>query len=226
MSFKYLFWDLDGTLTESGPGIKNCVRYALKAFGIEETDEKKLDLFIGPPLLDSFQNLYGFSEEDSRKAMKIYRERFGVTGLFENSVYPGIIETLAALKADGKKLYVATGKPEIYMFRILEHYGLAPYFEFAGGSDTDETRSHKDEIIDYVVRESHLEKARDAGEILMIGDRKHDIIGAHKNNIKCCAVKWGYGSQEEFEENGADFIISAPSDVKSIEGVSKAQTDF
>ncbi len=216
MSFNYLFWDLDGTLTESGPGIKNCVKYALNFFGIDENDEEKLDLFIGPPLLDSFRNLYGFSEEKSREAIKKYRERFAEVGMFENSVYPNIIECLQSLKESGKKLYVATGKPEIYMFKILDHYGLSKFFEFAGGSDTDETRCHKWEIIDYVVRECSLEKARDNDEILMIGDRKHDIIGAHKNNMKCCAVEWGYGSKDEFEEFKADFVISTPFELKSI----------
>lgn len=208
--FSCLFWDLDGTLTESGPGIKNCVKYALESFGIHETDEKKLDLFIGPPLIESFSTLYGFSEEKSRAAMAKYRERFGTTGIFENSVYDGIIETLNALKAQGKRLFVATGKPEIYMFRILDHYGLSQFIEFAGGSDLEETRSEKAQIIDFVIKQNRLETELKEGKILMIGDRKHDIIGAHKNGMKCCGVLWGYGSLKEMEEFGADYVIETP----------------
>lgn len=211
--YSHLFWDLDGTLTESAPGILNCVRYALESFGIYETDEKKLKLFVGPPLVYSFMTYYGFSERDARKAMAKYRERFGVTGLFENDVYDGIKETLKELKDQGKKLYIATGKPEIYMFRIIEHYGLAEFFEFAGGTDIEETRSEKHKVIEYVINHEKLEDVCKAGKILMIGDRKHDIEGAHKNGIKCCAVRWGYGSDEEFEEFGADYIIDKPSDL-------------
>ena len=212
-SFEYLFWDLDGTLTESAPGIMNSARYALAFYGITDVPDSTLRKFIGPPLMDSFQDLFGFSTEKARDAMKKYREYFADRGLFENSVYKDIPETLSLLKAQGKHLFVATSKPEVYMKRILERFNLASYFEFAGGSDIEETRSEKALVIDYVIRENRLEEAKSEGKILMIGDRKHDIIGAHKNEIPCCAVLWGYGSQEEFCENGADFIITRPNEL-------------
>lgn len=211
--YTHLFWDLDGTLTDSAPGIINCVRYALESFGINETDDSRLLLFVGPPLVESFMNFYGFSEEKARKAMARYRERFGTVGIFENSVYEDIPRVLKALKESGKKLYIATAKPEIYMFRIIKHFNLEQYFEFSGGSDLEETRSHKDQVIDFVVKSQHLEEELKAGKILMIGDRKHDIEGAHKNGMKCCAVNWGYGSAEEFKAYGADIVIDKPSDL-------------
>ena len=209
----HLFFDLDGTLTESGPGIINCVKYALEKFGIDETDMAKLRKFIGPPLVDSFMALYGFSEKDAREAMRLYRERFGTIGIFENSAYAGITEELQKLKSAGKKLYVATGKPEIYVPRILEKYGLAKFFEFAGGSDIEETRSQKWQIIDFVIRECHLEREAAEGKVVMIGDRKHDIDGAKKTGILSLGVLWGYGSRSELEEHGADHIIEKVPDL-------------
>ncbi|MBR1403752.1 MAG: HAD family hydrolase [Treponema sp.] len=212
-SYKYLFFDLDGTLTESAPGIMNSARYALSSYGITDVLDSTLRKFIGPPLMDSFQELFGFSSEKAREAMKKYREYFAEKGLFENSVYEGIRETLTLLKSQGKHLFVATSKPEIYTNRILEKFDLAHFFEFVGGADIEETRSEKAKVIRYVVDEACLEEERQNGLILMIGDRKHDIIGAHKNKIPCCACLWGYGSQEEFNENGADFVISAPQEL-------------
>jgi len=145
MHYTHLFFDLDGTLTESGPGITNCVKYALEKFGINENDEGNLKRFIGPPLVDSFMTFYGFSESDAREAMRLYRERFGTIGIFENSVYEGIPETLAKLKDSGKKLYVATSKPEIYVPRILDHFDLSKYFEDAEGSDIKERSGRRGE---------------------------------------------------------------------------------
>ncbi len=212
-SYTHLFWDLDGTLTESAPGIMNSARYALKFYGIEDVDEATLKKFIGPPLMDSFQDFFGFSQEKAREAMKKYREYFAEKGLFENSVYPGIIDALKKLKDQGKHLYVATSKPEIYMKKILQKFELADFFDFAGGADVEETRSRKDLVIEYVIRENKLEEQVKARKILMIGDRKHDIIGAHKNSIPCCACLWGYGNREEYAENKADFIIEKPADL-------------
>ena len=215
-SYKYLFFDLDGTLTESAPGIMNSARYALAQYGITDVPDSTLRKFIGPPLMDSFQELFGFSSEKAREAMKKYREYFSEKGLFENSVYEGICETLTRLKSQGKHLFVATSKPEIYTNRILEKFVLAHFFEFVGGADIEETRSEKAKIIRYVIDEACLEKERQNGLILMIGDRKHDIIGAHENEIPCCACLWGYGSPEEFAEYKADFVIRKPEELSAV----------
>lgn len=211
--FTHFFWDLDGTLTRSAEGIVNSVRYALESFGIKEADDENLKRFIGPPLAESFNVFYGLNEEQCNKVIEKYREFYTEKGIFQNAVYEGIPETLQKLKESGKKLYVATSKPEVFMFRILEHFNLAQYFDFAGGADMAEARSEKHKVIEYVIKHENLQAEQKSGKILMIGDRKHDILGARKNGLKCCAVLWGYGSQKEFEEFEADFIISKPADL-------------
>lgn len=201
--FDYLFFDLDGTLTDPAQGITNSFIHALKYFGIEIPSYETLCTFIGPPLPETFKTQFGFDEQKVAEGVKKYREYFATKGLLENSVYPGIPELLAGLKAAGKKLVVATSKPEEYSVRIIEHFGLAQYFENVCGSLMDESRSKKDEVIAYAIERNHIS---DKSKILMIGDRKHDILGAKKIGLKSCGVLFGYGSLEELEEAGADFI--------------------
>lgn len=201
--FDYLFFDLDGTLTDPAQGITNSFVHALKYFGIEIPSYETLCTFIGPPLPETFKSQFGFDDQKVAEGVKIYREYFATKGLLENSVYPGIPELLAGLKAAGKKLVVATSKPEEYSIRIIEHFGLAQYFENVCGSLMDESRSKKDEVITYAIERNHIS---DKSKILMIGDRKHDILGAKKIGLKSCGVLFGYGSREELEEAGADFI--------------------
>ena len=201
--FDYLFFDLDGTLTDPALGITNSFIYALKYFGIEIPSYEKLCTFIGPPLPDTFKTQFGFDDTKAAEGVKKYREYFATKGLLENSVYPGIPELLTELKQAGKKLVVATSKPEEYSVRIIEHFGLAQYFENVCGSLMDETRSKKDEVIAYAIERNHIS---DKSKILMIGDRKHDILGAKKVGLKSCGVLFGYGSLEELQTAGADFI--------------------
>ena len=196
-------FDLDGTLTDPAQGITNSFIHALKYFGVEIPSYETLCTFIGPPLVDTFKTQFGFDEEKAQLGVKKYREYFATKGLLENSVYPGIPELLAGLKAAGKKLVVATSTPEEYSIRIIEHFGLAQYFENVCGSLMDESRSKKDEVIAYAIERNHIS---DKSKILMIGDRKHDILGAKKIGLKSCGVLFGYGSREELEEAGADFI--------------------
>ena len=201
--FDYLFFDLDGTLTDPAQGITNSFVHALKYFGIEIPSYETLCTFIGPPLPETFKTQFGFDEQKVAEGVKKYREYFATKGLLENSVYPGIPELLAGLKAAGKKLVVATSKPEEYSVRIIEHFGLAQYFENVCGSLMDESRSKKDEVIAYAIERNHIS---DKSKILMIGDRKHDILRAKKIGLKSCGVLFGYGSRKELEEAGADFI--------------------
>ena len=201
--FDFLFFDLDGTLTDPAPGITNSFIYALKYFGIEIPSYETLCSFIGPPLPDTFKNQLGFSDEKTLEGVKKYREYFAEKGLLENSVYDGIPELLEKLKKAGKKLVVATSKPEEYSVRIIEHFGLSPYFENVCGSLMNESRSKKDQVIEYAIERN---KISDRSKILMIGDRKHDILGAKKAGIKSCGVLFGYGSLEELKAAGADFI--------------------
>ncbi len=211
--FDYLFFDLDGTLTDPALGITNSFIYALKYFGLEIPSYETLCTFIGPPLPETFKTQFGFTEEKASEGVKKYREYFVTKGLLENSVYPGIPELLASLKKAGKKLVVATSKPEEYSVRIIEHFGLSQYFENVCGSKMDETRSKKDEVIAYAIERNNI---KDKSKILMIGDRKHDILGAKKVGLKSCGVLFGYGSLEELKTAGADFIAETVTDIKKI----------
>lgn len=211
--FDYLFFDLDGTLTDPALGITNSFIHALKYFDIEIPSYETLCTFIGPPLPETFKTQFGFTEEKASEGVKKYREYFSTKGLFENSVYTGIPELLASLKKAGKKLVVATSKPEEYSVRIIEHFGLSQYFENICGSKMDETRSKKDEVIAFAIERNNI---KDKSKILMIGDRKHDILGAKKIGLKSCGVLFGYGSREELKTAGADFIAENVSQLTNI----------
>lgn len=206
----YLLFDLDGTLTNPQEGITKCVQHALRAFGIEEPDLEKLIPFIGPPLIQSFMEFYNMSEEDARKAVAVYRERFGTVGLFENFPYPGIADMLAELKAQGKILAVASSKPTIYVLRILEKFELAPYFDVIEGSNLDGTRVDKKEVIAEVL--SQLDNPS-ADDLLMIGDRKFDVIGAREMGFGCVGVRFGFAAPDELEQSGAIYIADTVRDL-------------
>lgn len=203
--FDYLFFDLDGTLTDPAEGITNSFKHAFKSFGMEVPSYETLLTFIGPPLPVTFGEILGFSKDKTDEAVKKYREYFSVKGLFENKVYPEIPELLENLKKAGKKLVVATSKPEEYSVKIIEHFGLTKYFENVCGSCMDETRGTKDQVISYALKRNNI---TDKSKVLMIGDRFHDIDGAKKNGLKSCGVLFGYGNRQELEEHGADYIIS------------------
>lgn len=211
--YKTVLFDLDGTLTDSGLGITNSVSYALKRYGITETDRKKLDRFVGPPLADSFERFYGLSKKQSEEAIHVYREYYDAKGIFENEVYDGIPELLANLKSDGKNILVATSKPELYAVRIMDHFGLSKYFDYIAGANMDETRSDKREIIEYALGEIGV---TDISSVIMIGDREYDIIGAHKVGADSIGVTYGYGSREELENAGATYIAESTSDIYNI----------
>ena len=212
----YILFDLDGTLTDPGIGITNSVMYALKKFGIEITDRTSLYNFIGPPLMYSFQTFHGFSEEDSTQAVKYYREYFSVHGLYENEVYPGIPELLHELKQRGYHLVLATSKPEEYALEILRHFGLYDYFDFVAGATFDTTRVKKADVIAYALKETGI---TDLENTIMIGDRSHDIIGAKTFNLDSIGVLYGYGSEDEFKEAGATYIVNKPCEIIEIENV-------
>ena len=208
--YDYFLFDLDGTLTDPGLGITNSVAYALGKYGITVEDRRELYPFIGPPLRQSFSEFYGFDEEKTKEAVAFYREYFSEKGLFENEVYEGIPEVLSQLKQAGKKLLVATSKPEEFTNRILEHFGLAEYFDFVAGATMDDTRNEKADIIAYA-----LEQIADAdkSKIVMVGDRKFDILGARENGIDSIGVLYGYGSRTELEEAQATHIVEKPEEL-------------
>lgn len=211
--YKICLFDLDGTITDSAPGIVNSVIYALKKFGIEETDREKLLQFIGPPLTESFHRFYGFTEEESWKAVEYYREYYAEKGIFECTVYEGLEDALKKIKESGRKILVATSKPEVYAKRIIEHFGLTKYFDYIAGMELDGGRGTKAQVIEYALETCKI-KNRD--EILMIGDREHDVFGAESLGIDCVGVLYGFGSREELEKAGAKYVISRPEDLINI----------
>ena len=202
--FKYIFLDLDGTLTDPFLGITNSVKYALKKFDIDKTNEE-LKCFIGPPLRESFHEYYGMDPDTCEDAIKYYREYFSTKGLFENELYPFTVKTLAELKKMGLTIVLATSKPEKFSVEILKHFEIFDYFDFVSGSTMDKTRDNKTVIIKYAIDELNI---TNLDEILMVGDRHHDIVGAKDNGIKCCYVTYGYGSVDEANKYGANYIIS------------------
>lgn len=205
-----VLFDLDGTLTDPFEGITNSIVYALSKFGIGVEDRRSLTDFIGPPLVDSFSLVYGFSPADAEKAVWYYREYFFQKGIFENSVYDGIIPVLEGLKARGKRLVIATSKPEVFALRIAEHFKISRYFNYIAGATLDSTRNTKAEVIKYALHQVGISSA------VMVGDRNHDILGAKANNLKSVGVLYGYGSLAELKSAGADYIARTPADILEI----------
>ncbi|HHF7038889.1 TPA: HAD family hydrolase [Streptococcus mutans] len=211
--YQTILFDLDGTLTNPALGITNSLVYALEKFNIEVTDKKELYRFIGPPLQDSFENFYHFSKEDSLKAVDFYRDYFRHKGLYENEVYQGIPDLLERLKAQGKKLLVATSKPEGFARQILKHFELFDYFDLVAGASMDGSRRLKGDVIAYALTSAQVS---DLSATIMIGDREHDIIGAKKNGLDAIGVLYGFGNREELETAGAKDMAKTVADLRKI----------
>lgn len=188
-----ILFDLDGTLTDPREGITRSIQYALAKLDIDEPDLKKLEPFIGPPLLQAFMQFYGFDEARAWQAVGFYRERFQVQGLYENLLFEGVLELLEHLQGQGRTLYVATSKPSVFAREIARHFAFDHHFKVIYGSELDGTRTNKVELIGHLLAEEKLE----AAQTLMIGDRKHDLIGARENGLQAVAVGYGFGSHEE-----------------------------
>ena len=224
--FQYILFDLDGTLTDPKPGITGCVQYALHEMGIEEPDPDRLEVFIGPPLLESFMEFYGMERRMAERAVEKYRERFVVTGIYENELYPGMKEMLAALKEAGCHLAVASSKPEPFVKRILEHFGIGEYFDAAVGSGLDGSLGQKEDVVREALRRlGEKEGAADGApsteeelrrSAVMVGDRKFDVVGARTLGLRCVGVSFGYAQPGELEEAGAWRIAD---DVEALERI-------
>lgn len=209
--FRYILFDLDGTITDPFEGISRCIVYALESFGIKVEDTRELVSFIGPPLFDQFKVYCGFDDEQAERAVKKYRERYSTAGWKECTLAEGTEELLRELKAQGKVLAVATSKPECFAVPILEHFGIDGYFDFIGGAELDHGgRNSKEAVIEYVLERLGV---AERSEAVIIGDRFHDIDGAKKTGIGSVGVLSGYGSREELEEHGADHVAENMSDV-------------
>lgn len=197
---KTILFDLDGTLTDSGEGIINCVIYALERFGLPVPPREELRYFVGPPLHESFVH-QGVPADRAEEAVAVYRERYVPTGMFENTPYPGIRKLLEALKAEGHTLYVASSKPEWMCVEILKHFDLAKYFDQICGATMDTSRTDKEAVIAYLIRENGR-----ADNMVMVGDTKFDVLGAKKHGIPAIGVSWGYGKVAEMVAAGAASI--------------------
>ena len=201
-----VFFDLDGTLTDPREGITRSTAFALQRIGLASPTSEQLTWCIGPPLLDSLRVLTG-DEAKAHRALCHYRERFGQVGLFENRLYDGVLPGLAALSsASGVRLFIATSKPKVFAERILSHFGLDPFFETVFGAELDGTHSDKSHLLDYALTRSRS----DPSAAVMIGDRRHDMLGALNNGIRAIGVTYGYGTQRELAEAGAEETHDSP----------------
>ncbi|MCL2565906.1 MAG: HAD family hydrolase [Defluviitaleaceae bacterium] len=207
-------FDLDGTLTDPKEGITKSIAYALKHFSIEINNLDELTKFIGPPLRDSFCEFYGFSEDKTEEAVSKYREYFSEKGIYQNALYPGTLDMLGELRKRNITMLIATSKPTVYAIKIAEHFKFIQYFDFIAGSELDGRRSNKREVIDYALNSIGCTQKKDA--ILMIGDRKHDIIGAKEIGIDSIGVTWGYGSQKELLDAGATWVVNSWEEIVKI----------
>ncbi|PFD36977.1 phosphoglycolate phosphatase [Bacillus cereus] len=210
--YKTFLFDLDGTLTDPKEGIINSVLYALEKMGIEEGKISELDSFIGPPIQQSFAERYNMNEIEVEQAVFYFREYLKKSGLLENKIYDGIPTLLQELKDAGNRLFVATSKPTVFAKQVIEHFQLTPFFEEIVGSNLDGTRIKKEEIIAHILQTNEELKKE---EIVMIGDRKHDIIGANNNEIASIGVLYGYGSEKELSEARATYIVKDVEELQS-----------
>jgi phosphoglycolate phosphatase len=208
MSFTYILFDLDGTLTDPFEGITRSYNYALKALcGREETDQAALRNIIGPPLRDSYINSYGVTPETAERLIEKYRERFGTVGLYENQVYDGVPELLAALKEKGKVLALASAKPEEFCVKILEHFDLLKYFDETVGASLDTSRDTKEAVIEEAFRRLGFDEEKKQ-KAVMVGDREMDILAAHEKGIAAAAVGYGYGREENLLACKPEFFVN------------------
>ena len=193
--YRHILFDLDGTLTDPREGITRSVQFALARLGIDEPDLTALEHFIGPPLLQCFMHSYDFDEATAWQAVQHYRERFAEVGLYENRLFDGVPELLQLLGEQDRRLYIATSKPRVFAEKIAEHFGFAGHFRLIYGSELDGTRTDKVELLAHLLEQERLPRAA----TLMIGDRKHDLIGARRNGLDAAAVGYGFGSAEELQ---------------------------
>jgi phosphoglycolate phosphatase len=200
---KYVYFDLDGTLTDPFEGISRCIAYALERLGYGKPGDAELRRFIGPPLLETFGELVGSGL--APRALELYRERFADTGWQENAAYPGVHESLADITAAGHLCFVATTKPHVFARRIVEHFDLSPFFTAVYGSELDGTRTDKTELLRFASRERS-----GARPSVMVGDRCHDVVAALNNGFRAIGATWGYGTENELLDAGAHRLAATP----------------
>ncbi|MFJ7913649.1 MULTISPECIES: HAD family hydrolase [unclassified Lysinibacillus] len=209
--YSVVLFDLDGTISDPKIGITKSVQYALGKMGIVEEDLDQLETFIGPPLQVSFREIYGMDDVQIERAIAFYRERFIKTGMYENKLYQNISSLLEYLQKDGYQLAIATSKPTVFAEQIIQYFNLEHFFDLVAGSNLDGTRSAKGEVIAYV--REHFNEVN-INQLIMIGDRKYDIVGALENQIDSIGVTYGYGSLEELTEAQATYIVNSVNELQ------------
>ncbi len=210
---QYILFDLDGTITNPKEGITKSIQYALHHMGIEVEDLDSLCKHIGPPLKYGFMDFWGFTEEEADRGIELYREYFTVKGMYQNYEYEGIEDLLCSLKKAGRKIYMATSKPEKFAKMILEHFHLDSYFDDVCGASMDSSRSQKGDVIRYALEKNQL---TELSRIVMVGDRLHDIKGARENQIDSIGVLYGFGTREELTQAGAGHIAETVLELKKM----------
>lgn len=210
-AFRTVLFDLDGTLTDSAPGITASVRFALKELGVEQYDESVLYKFIGPPLIWSFKEFFAMSDERAQKGLELYRLNYNERGgKYDSKLYDGLEESLRRMRDAGVRLGVATAKPEITAREVIEHFGLDKYFECVSGGNPDEKRCGKRDIILHAM---DLLGEKEPAKTLMVGDREYDVTGAREAGVASLGVLYGFGSREELENAGAEAFAASPEEI-------------
>lgn len=213
---QYILFDLDGTIADTGEGVTNSVAYALRKLDLEEQSRESLNKFVGPPLKDSFMDFCGLSDGQAEEAVRVYREYYARQGVTECHLYPGMAALLEALTDAGKKVFVATSKPEVFALRVLRHFGIDRFFTFVSGSELNGERVHKAEVIQRALTQGGI---TDPGQAVMIGDRKFDILGARAHGIDSIGALYGYGSRQELEEHSPTALADSVARLAQLLGV-------
>ena len=211
--YSVILFDLDGTLSDPTRGLVESYYYGLTKMGIVIDDKASLSRFIGPPLFEEWQDVYGFSPEQANSAIALFREYFSVYGWWDNKLYPGIKELLAHLKGKGKRIALATSKPEIFARKILKFFAIDEYFDFVGAATLDTTRHTKWQVIDYTLKQMCIE---DRESVIIVGDRKYDAEGAAICGIDSLGVLYGHGTREEIESAGFTYVANTVEDLIAV----------
>lgn len=205
--YDYYLFDFDGTLCDTTEGIFNSVIYSLQCFGIEETDMEKLRFFVGPPLFESYKTLYGVTDDEAKYLIEKYRERYRVKAAVESKLYDGVCEMLKALKEQGKKIAIASSKPEVFVKEISDYHNITQYYDFISAEKLSNNHSSKEDLINTCL-EHFGNPAKEA--VLMTGDRFYDIDGARAVGVDSAGAIYGFGTEDELKEAGATYILSSP----------------
>ncbi len=210
--YRTVAFDLDGTLTDPEAGLTSGFAYALSKMGIEYGDKKSLRRFIGPPLKAEFMSAYGMSDGEAEETVRLFREYFSVYGWWDNRLYEGVPNMLARLKSSGKKIILATSKPEVFAKKILRLFDIEKYFDFVGGASLDHTRVEKSQVLEYALKSVFAE----GGDAILVGDRKYDAEGARQCGIHSLGVLYGHGSREEIFSAGFTYLAQSVDDITKI----------